>query len=61
MGPEGPQGEQGEQGPQGPKGDKGDPRPSGEGVQFGHLIVIKHVISINCPTAFNPRCRLTSF
>jgi hypothetical protein len=34
------------QGPQGDKGDKGDTSPQGPpglGVQFGHVIVIKHV------------------
>jgi hypothetical protein len=62
IGPEGPKGDKGDtgdagpQGPKGDKGDKGDTGPPGEGVQFGHLIVIKHVISINCPTVFNPGC-----
>lgn len=56
-GPQGEQGIQGIQGEKGEKGDKGDTGPPGEGVQFGHLIVIKHVISINCPTGFNLCCR----
>lgn len=52
-GPPGPKGDKGDtgdigpMGPQGPKGDKGDQGPPGQGVEFGHLIVITHVININ--------------
>jgi len=31
----------------GPKGDKGYTGATGEGIKFGHLIVIKHVINLN--------------
>jgi hypothetical protein len=62
QGSTGPKGDTGDTGPQGPKGDTGDTGPQGpvgprgQGVEFGHLIIIKHVIAINCPTGFNPGC-----
>jgi hypothetical protein len=62
QGPQGLTGAQGPAGPQRSNGDKGDPGhngttgmtgppgpqgPAGQGVEFGHLVVIKHVININ--------------
>jgi hypothetical protein len=47
VGPQGPQGDTGATGPQGVPGAEGPQGPPGQGVLFGHLIVIKHVININ--------------
>jgi hypothetical protein len=46
--------DKGDTGPKGDKGDKGDTGPqgqAGQGVEFGHLIVIEHVINENGNTA----------
>ena len=45
QGPPGPNGDKGDTGPQGPQGEQG---PPGQGIEFGHLIVIKHVDSTGC-------------
>ncbi|MGH9986753.1 MAG: collagen-like triple helix repeat-containing protein [Nitrososphaeraceae archaeon] len=50
QGPPGEQGIPGEKGEQGDKGDPGEqgpPGPPGQGIQFGQLIVFKHVINLN--------------
>ncbi len=43
QGPQGEKGDTGEQGFQGEKGDTGEQGPAGQGVEYGHLIVFKHV------------------
>ena len=47
-GSKGDKGNTGAAGPQGEKGDKGDTR---QGIKFGHLTVIKHIINLNKGTA----------
>jgi hypothetical protein len=47
VGPQGPQGDTGATGPQGVLGAEGPQGPPGQGVLFGHLIVIKHVDNRN--------------
>src|SRR6478672_5782889 len=54
QGPKGDKGDTGSAGPKGDIGDKGDtgpqgpPGPPGQGIQFGHVIVIKHVDNAGC-------------